>query len=330
MRLDLSRLSLPIQQWPAIDQELWSKGLREGGPFDVVGAGSHWSAASRGKTAGGYGRWLHWLETTGQCDHAVPPGRRVTQDRVAAYFRYLGETLSPGTLLCRVQELSDALRVLALSDERRWLTELYRTVASRARPVRDKRQRLRTAGELVALGQHLMTDAETTANRSSRRRAVQYRDGLMIALLAYRPVRKKNFAAMRVGVHVVEQEGRHWILFSAAETKNHVAYQVSFPEAPEDRLHRYLRHHRPILLAGLQGGGRSDIDALWVSDAHERHSDKASPHTGFGMRRPRRSPSMTRFMSATPTWFSVMQVRPPRRSTTTRPGACRPPAAIRL
>ncbi len=186
MRLDLSRLSLPIQQWPAIDQELWSKGLREGGPFDVVGAGSHWSAASRGKTAGGYGRWLHWLETTGQCDHAVPPGRRVTQDRVAAYFRYLGETLSPGTLLCRVQELSDALRVLALSDERRWLTELYRTVASRARPVRDKRQRLRTAGELVALGQQRDHQPIPILNGAASGRPVRSRLGVRHQVLTER------------------------------------------------------------------------------------------------------------------------------------------------
>ena len=140
--------------------------------------------------------------------------------------------------------------------------ELYRTVASRARPVRDKRQRLRSAGELVALGKHLMTNAETAAGRSSRRCAVQYRDGLMIALLAYRPVRKKNFAAMRLGIHVVEQHGRHWMLFSAAETKNRVAYQAMFPEALEDNLRHYLKHHRPVLTAGVQGGHLSDIDAL--------------------------------------------------------------------
>lgn len=191
MRPDRSRLSLPIQQWPAIDQGLWSDGLRGGGLFDVAGAGAHWSAASRRKTAGGYGRWLHWLEMTGQCDHAVPPGRRVTRDRAAAYIRHLDETLSPGTLLCRVQELADALRVLAPGDDRHWLMDLYRAVASRARPVRDKRQRLRTAGELVALGERLMTSAETTMGWSRRRRAVQYRDGLMIALLAYRPVQRR-------------------------------------------------------------------------------------------------------------------------------------------
>ena len=102
----------------------------------------------------------------------------MTRDRAAAYIRHLDETLSPGTLLCRVQELADALRVLAPGDDRHWLMDLYRAVASRARPVRDKRQRLRTAGELVALGERLMTSAETTMGWSRRRRAVQYRDGL--------------------------------------------------------------------------------------------------------------------------------------------------------
>jgi len=245
---------------------LWSDGLRGGGLFDVVGAGAHWSAATRAKTAGGYGRWLHWLETTGQCDHAVPPWRRVTRDRVAAYIRHLGETLSPGGLLCRVQDLSNALRVLAPDDDRRWLMDPYRAVASRAWPVRDKRQRLRTAGELVALGERLMTNAETTLGWSPRRRAVQYRDGLMIALLAHRPVRKKNFATMRLGIHVVQQHGRHWMLFAAAETKNRLAYQTMFPEALEANLRHYLEHCRPVLVARQHGALTADFDALWVSD----------------------------------------------------------------
>jgi len=265
MRPDPGRQSLPIARWPRIDQALWSAGLREGGLFDVVGAGACWSAASRRNTASGYGRWLTWLETTGQCDHAVPPGRRMTQERVAAYVRHLGETSSSNTLLNRLQALSDALRVLAPGEDRQWLLNLCRTARKRARPVRDKRARLRTAGDLVALGERLMAEAETTAGLLPRRRAAQYRDGLMIALLAYRPVRKKNFAAMRLGVHIVEQHGRHWMQFSAAETKNRVAYQAVLPQALEEKLRRYVSYHWPILVAGTRGERRSGVDALWVS-----------------------------------------------------------------
>jgi integrase/recombinase XerD len=186
---------------------------------------------------------------------------------VAGYIRHLRETSSSSTLLNRLQALSDALRVLAPGEDRGWLLELCRAARRRARPVREKRARLRPVGDLVALGERLMAAAETTARVSPRRRAAHYRDGLMIALLAYRPVRKKNFAAMRVGVHLVEEHGRYWMRFSAAETKNRVAYEAVFPQALEDKLDRYLSHHWPILVAGERGAPRSGIDALWVSEA---------------------------------------------------------------
>jgi integrase/recombinase XerD len=266
MRPDRGCLCLPVARWPDTDQQLWSAGLREGGLFDAVGAGAFWSAPSRRKTASGYGRWLRWLEATGQYDPALSPGRRVTRDRLIAYVEHLGETTSPYGLLSRVQELRDALRVVAPGDDLEWLTRLYRTMASRVRPVRDKRQRLRPVSDLATLGDRLMKSAETTAGWSSRRRAVQYRDGLMIALLAYRPVRVKNLAAMRLGAHVVEQHGRHWMLFSAAETKTRRAWQAMLPDALESNLRHYLRHHRPVLVAGEQGDLVSDIDALWVSE----------------------------------------------------------------
>jgi hypothetical protein len=49
--------------------------------------------------------------------------------------------------------------------------------------------------------------------------------------LPYRPVRIKNFAAMRLDWHLVKQHERHWVLFGAAETKSHVPYEavVSHP-----------------------------------------------------------------------------------------------------
>jgi integrase/recombinase XerD len=281
---DVPRLSIPIAQWPMMDQELWSRGLREGGLFDVTGAAARWSAESRRKTASGYGRWLHWLESNAQCDHHAPPGQRVTPDRVAAYLRELSATLAPGSVLCRMQELSDALRVLAPDGERKWLAHARRAAAARARPVRDKRGRLRAVGELVALGERLMADAGQSPNRPPRSRAVQYRDGLMIALLAYRPVRQKNLASMRLGTNVVEQNGRHWMLFSGTETKSRVPYHAMFPDVLEDKLRLYLTVWRPILISGAPGGVEPGSDALWISGAGTRLTqgalaDRIEKHT---------------------------------------------------
>ncbi len=46
-----------------------------------------------------------------------------------------------------------------------------------------------------------------TPSPPERRPAVHYRDALMITLMAYRPLRLKNFASIILGVHLVQQGG---------------------------------------------------------------------------------------------------------------------------
>lgn len=259
------RLCLPVKLWPAADQLLWTERLRPAGLFDPASVGASWAPASRRKTASGYGRWLQWLILTGQYDPALPPGQRVTRERVAAYLHHLGQTVSSITQLCRTQELLDALRVLAPEVDWCWLSDLYQVVRSQAHPVRDKRQRLLPASELVDLGCQMMLQAGKALGWSASRRAMHYRDGLLIALLAYRPVRLKNLAGMRLGQHIVEKHGRYWILLDASETKNHVAYEVSLPANLEAALRQYIDQHRPVLLSGGRAGTPSPGNALWIS-----------------------------------------------------------------
>ena len=264
--MSTDRLCQPVAEWPEADRQLWVDGLRERGLFDASTAGTNWSEQSRRKIAQGYGRWLHWLTATGRLESDWPPGRRVTKERVASYIRHLRETLAPYTVMSRIQDLHNALRLLAPEQDFAWLAELWGTLRSRAVAVRDKRSRLRPADNLAVLGFQLMRQAETALGWSPRRRAVAYRDGLMMALLAYRPVRLKNLAGMRLGQHLVEAGGGTWMMFAAAETKSRRPYEAVIPEAVEANLRRYLEHHRPVLLAGERGGIPGNTDAMWVSE----------------------------------------------------------------
>ena len=257
---------MPLDQWPAEDRQRWIEGLRAGGLFEATGAGACWSPQSQRKFQHGYGRWLSWLNVTGQLDSAMHPGDRVTPTRVAAYVAALAATCAPYTCVGRIQELYVTLRILAPRCDWRWLAELLATLRARATPIRDKRQRLRPAAELVELGRRLMREAETAARWSPRARAVQFRDGLMIALLAHRPLRIKNFAAIRLGRQLLRQGERYWLVFSPEETKTGRPWEAVFPEALLPCLARYLDHHRPVLLRGERGTEPADIDALWVSE----------------------------------------------------------------
>ncbi len=202
----------------------------------------------------------------------MSPADRVTRERVAEYVSEIRAALAPYTVLFRVQELYDALRVIAPEWNRDWLSELCRSLRAQVCPARDKFSRLRPIGELTALGERLMEEAETTSERSAIRRAVAYRDGLMIALLAYRPVRRKNLAMMRLGRHLVKVSGSWQILFAADETKSHVPYEAVLPLALTPRLERYLEVHRPVLMRRKQADHQEsalptgpEYGALWVS-----------------------------------------------------------------
>jgi integrase/recombinase XerD len=264
---------LPIGDWPACDRALWNKAVEPGGLFGGGGAGARWSAASRVAVACGYNAWLSWLAAKGLLDPNMSPADRVTRERVGAYIAEMQAKRAPYTVLHRVQGLHDALRVMAPESNWKWLAQLRGSLKTQARPARDKLSRLKPPEELIALGERLMDEAEAAMEGSSRRRAIRYRDGLLIALLAYRPVRRRNLAMMRLHRHLVKVGGSWRIVFAAEETKTHVPYEAVLPAALARRLERYLDAYRPVLLRGEPAGGnpdappiRPELDAVWVSE----------------------------------------------------------------
>src|SRR5262249_30385802 len=145
-----------------------------------------WSMRSRCKTQKGYGRWLDWNITRGDLVTDVPPQTRVTRERVAIYIADLQAVNSPHTVQTRLQELVDAMRVLAPVDDWRWLRTVAFRLRRQARSVRNKTIRMQSPHVLEALGLQLMTDAEIQVGWPPLKRATRFRNGLMIALLARR------------------------------------------------------------------------------------------------------------------------------------------------
>jgi site-specific recombinase XerD len=86
----------------------------------------------------------------------------------------------------------------------------------------------------------------------------------MIALLAYRPIRISDFAAMAIGRQLVQQGRRYWLMVE--ETKTRRPLQAAIPAAVLPGLVRYLDHYRIVLLTGANRRLPANIDALWVSE----------------------------------------------------------------
>jgi integrase len=104
-----------------------------------------------------------------------------------------------------------------------------------------------------------MQDAHQSEDLSHRARAVAFRDGLVIALLAFRPLRLRNFASLQLGYHLHRTFNGYRIEIPGEETKTGRAIEKVVPEEIEPWLELYLNIYRPLLLKGNANAH------LWIS-----------------------------------------------------------------
>ena len=115
---------------------------------------------------------------------------------------------------------------------------------------------------LFALGLQLMAEAENAARlaaRITKEHALTYRDGLIIALLAAVPLRKRTFAALTINQHLVKV-GSVWLLdIPAADTKTRRAMEFPIPDTLSEPIDLYLTKFRPAIT------GANEHQGLWPS-----------------------------------------------------------------
>jgi integrase len=80
----------------------------------------------------------------------------------------------------------------------------------------------------------------------SLKQALAYRDALMLALLAARPLRVKNFSALELGRHLVDLEDGWFITIPAEETKSRQPISFELPEPLMLWFERYLGEVRVL------------------------------------------------------------------------------------
>lgn len=265
-----ARIALPLEQWPASDRLAWQAALSPGDPLDPGGLAASWRPATRQNVQIAYSRWLAWLRGCGRLDEALAPADRVLPVPVGDYVIHLRAAGAASTAAAHLASLAMAMRAMVPDRDWAWLQRLVARERRRSEPVRDKRPRLQPTDELVAFGGELMDAAESTSEIMAWERATQFRDGLMIALLALRPLRRQNFIAIEIGRHLLRAGEGYRLHFAGEETKNHTPLDWPFPPVLLGRLARYLDVYRPWLCAQtanrnphipfLPAGAR-----LWVS-----------------------------------------------------------------
>jgi integrase len=257
------RACLKLKDWPDEDRRLWQAACN---PGDLLaseeGARADHAIASNRKAERGYGRWLTFLQMTDPSSLAEAPALRITPDQVRRYVDSLVRLdNSTATILARLQELGEVARVIGPNVSWTFINALASRIRARHRPAREKRN-LKLSDELLGLGLSLIDKATVVAGLDA---AILHRDGLMIALLALVPLRRRNFAGLRLDRNLVEINGSWLISLDACETKTHAPLEILWPGELVGPLHTYLNVHRPVLSAMSRRWVKPIDNALWVS-----------------------------------------------------------------
>lgn len=251
--------SLPSDRWPETDRIAWIAACRPGARLKPGGRAAHLKPVTRDDHAAHYGNFLGFLDRSGllQRDEAV--AANVTSEKVGAYIDELKGRVASTTLHGSICKLRRAAQYMAPGRDFTWLAEIGKDLALVARP-RSKFDRLVLIEVLVEAGLTLIRETKEAPAMTELRRAYQVRNGLMIALLALCPIRRKNFAALDIGRTFTKIKDQWWIVLPAAETKERRADERPVDQLLVPAIEDYLSQHRPVL-------ARSDrpVPRLWLS-----------------------------------------------------------------
>ena len=260
--LRVPKLSFPFAEWPADDQRLWTAAFEAGDLFDDGGSGAHLCAATRLMLQKSYARFLRFIVVEHHDLLLCPPNERIDRTVVAGFVAWRRQSCRDTSVVLELRCLCRALKLICPGTDWSWLGAIVQRIAASAL-CGAKRHHLITSAQLYALGVQLMDRAvaNTNAAQSVRLRdAYIYRDGLMIALLAVIPLRRRTFAALTIGRQLVKA-GALWALdIPAEDTKTRQPLEYSILPDLSERIDQYLERYRRHML-----GADPHNAALWPS-----------------------------------------------------------------
>jgi integrase len=294
---------LPFPEWPGQDQVLWQALIQPGATvLDDSGPFASLAPQSRAMKLVTYSNWLTFIRLRHPALWTESATTRVTPVIVDEWFAQLGQLVASCTRLMHAESLLTVMTGAAPAADWGWLRRAVARLRHDAEPGNRKAGRVRSSALLVSLGLRLMAEVEaadtatptavtvttatgaavrtTTSGRAALWRAVRYRDGLMIALLALRPLRLRNLVGLELGRTLCAgKDSEYGIVFGASETKTGKPIEIGWPADLEPQLRRYLDRYRPRLL------GRGISPMLWIGWFGRPMADQIVHHAITGRTR---------------------------------------------
>jgi integrase/recombinase XerD len=237
------RIYLPFDSWPAEDQARWQAAFKAGDRFEGSGPGSHLAESTRRNLWISYARFLSFISANRPDLLELRPEARIDRLVLAEYVTWRRRCCGDGMVAVDLDGLRGALRLICPGADWSWLLTLAKRIKA-ACPRKPGTYHLVTSDQLYALGIELMDHAVAGADSAdliSKAHALEYRDGLIIALLALIPLRSRALVALRIGKQLVKT-GDFWDLdIPAADTKTRRALDYQISKELCTRIDLYLR-----------------------------------------------------------------------------------------
>jgi hypothetical protein len=174
---------------------------------------THLSQATRNALRVSYAQYLRFLSENYPDLLVKTPEARLNRELIAKYVYLLRKTNQDLSIATSLHHLRFALRLICPKQDWSWLLTISKRLAAAA-PRRPKKLGLVTSDQLYILGIELMDMAIAKAGDStaiSKATAMQYRDGLLIALLSVLALRRRTVTALKNGVQLFKR-GKLWTL----------------------------------------------------------------------------------------------------------------------
>jgi integrase/recombinase XerD len=257
-----SKIMLSFANWPAEDRDRWEAAFKTADRFDESSCGAHLAPATHKARRESYGRFLSFISAIHPNRLTAPPEARIDGSILTEYVNWRGQSCRARALAGDLAHLRGALTLICRKTDWSWLLPIIKRIAAAA-PRQAGKYHLVTSDRLYVLGIELMNRAVAEADAAehiNKAQAFQYRDGLVIALLALIPLRSRTLTAMRIGKHLVKTWDLWALDIPAADTKTRRALDFPVSRELSARIDLYLARFR----SRIPGADRHT--GLWPSN----------------------------------------------------------------
>ena len=265
--------SIKIENWPALDLQLWQTATKKGDFLEAEGKAAHWSDATLLQVQKGYSKWLFHLTAEGalHSQELQAPIDRVSENQLRSYLERLkAQGLASQTIASRIVDLSEAIRVMQPKANITILRELSATLQQRATPSRKKHARIKPPKEIWQACLEYMEQSMQDHPAPNINQASRFRDALSLGFLAQRPLRRRNISGLVLGDHLTFDDGIWHCHIPGNETKDGSPISFTLPE--DERFSAAYTHYllvsrqRLLRAPRLANDKLQDIiGPLWVS-----------------------------------------------------------------